>query len=102
MEENILSSEEEGQLTVDVFQTEHEVVIQSTGAGVDSQGIDISLAKNMVTIKGRRHNTQIATLTGYDHQELYWGAFSRSIILPLDVDVEKARAVIKNGLLTIK
>lgn len=102
MEKNILSTEEEGQLTVDVFQTEHEVIIQSTVAGVDSQDIDISLAKNMVTIKGRRSNTEMATTTSYDHRELYWGAFSRSIILPLDVDVDKARAAIKNGLLTIK
>lgn len=100
MEENLLP--EEGQLTVDVLQTEHEVIIQSTVAGVSSEDLDISLAKNMVTIKGKRHNKEIAAPAAYDHQELYWGSFSRSIILPLDVDVEKARAVIKNGLLTIK
>lgn len=94
--------EEEGQLTVDVFQTNEEVVIQSTVAGTTSENIDISLAKDTVTIKGRRQNTETVPFEAYDHRELHWGPFSRSIILPVEVDVDRARAVIKNGLLTIK
>lgn len=99
---NLAPTEEEGQLTVDVFQTENMVVIQSTVAGATSENIDISLAKDMVTIKGRRHNTEALTSATYDHRELHWGPFSRSIILPVEVNVDRARAVIKNGLLTIK
>lgn len=97
-----IPSAEEGQLTVDVFQTEHEVVIQSTVAGATSEDIDISLAKDMVTIKGQRNNTETVPLSAYDHRELHWGSFSRSIILPVEVDVDQSRAIIKNGLLTIK
>ncbi len=99
---NSISLSEEGQLTVDVFQTEQDVVIQSTVAGATSENIDISLAKDVVTIKGHRHNTEPISNVAYDHRELHWGPFSRSIILPVEVDVEKAKAVIKNGLLTIK
>lgn len=93
---------EEGQLTVDVFQTDQEIVIQSTVAGATSENIDIFLAKDIVTIRGQRANHENIAQAAYDHQELYWGPFSRSIILPIDVDIDRAKAVIKNGLLTIK
>lgn len=93
---------EEGQLTVDVFQTTHEVVIQSTVAGATSENIDIFLAKDMVTIRGQRANHENTAQVAYDHRELHWGPFSRSVILPVDVDIDRAKAVIKNGLLTIK
>ncbi|MDO8495610.1 MAG: Hsp20/alpha crystallin family protein [bacterium] len=93
---------EEGQLTVDVYQTATEVIIQSTVAGTASADIDIALAKDMVTIRGARHNGEKISPDAYDHRELYWGPFSRSIILPTEIDVERSKAVIKNGLLTIK
>lgn len=93
---------EEGQLTVDVFQTDHEVVIQSTVAGVTSENVDIFLAKDAITIRGQRANHENTVQAAYDHRELHWGPFSRSIILPVDVDINQAKAIIKNGLLTIK
>ncbi len=92
----------EDQLTVDVFQTEHEIIIQSTVAGATSEDIDISLAKDMVTIKGTRSNSEKVSPDAYAHRELHWGPFSRSIILPVDINIDQSRAVIKNGLLTIK
>ncbi len=95
-------SGEEGQLTVDVFQVGNDLIVQSTIGGVDSKDIDISIAKDMVTIKGHRKKMEQIKHSNYFHQELYWGSFSRSIILPTDIDVDKAKASIKNGLLTIK
>lgn len=92
----------EGQLTVDVFQDEKEIVIQTTIGGVKSSDIDVSIAKDMVTIKGRRKREEKIKEENYFHQELYWGTFSRSIILPADIDVDKSKASIKNGLLTIR
>ncbi len=95
-------SDEEGQLTVDVLQIGNDIIVQSTIGGVESKDIDISIAKDMVTIKGHRKKTEQARGSDYFHQELYWGSFSRSIILPADIDVDKAKASIKNGLLTIR
>lgn len=93
----------DGQLTIDVFQTEDDVVIQSTIAGVDpDKDLDISITKDMVTIRGSRSQEQKIKSSDYYYQELYWGAFSRSVILPVDVDTEGAKASYKNGILTIR
>ena len=95
------SQQDEGQLTVDVYQTDDDIVIKSTIAGVTVDDIDISLTKDMVTIKGKRHADATIDPDDYYYQELYWGPFSRSIILPEDIDVEKASASMKNGILTL-
>lgn len=94
--------EGEGQLTIDVFQTEDDVVIQSTIAGVSDKDLDISVTNDMVTIKGSRIPEQKIKHSDYYYQELYWGPFSRSIILPVDVDADNAKASMKNGVLTIR
>jgi len=93
---------EEGQLTVDVYQTDQDIVIKSTIAGVKPEDIDISINNDMVTIRGRRTKDEEVKTENYFYQELYWGMFSRSIILPVEVDADKAKATIKNGILTIK
>lgn len=94
--------EQEGQLTVDVYQTEGDIVIKSTIAGVDPQALDITITNDMVTIKGTRVKDEEVSEESYYYQECYWGPFSRSIILPLDVDADKTAATIKNGILTIR
>lgn len=94
--------ESEGQLTIDVFQSEDEVIIQSTIAGVSDKDLDISVTNDMVTIKGSRTPEQKVRPSDYYYQELYWGPFSRSIILPVDIDADSAKASMKNGILTIR
>lgn len=96
------SSEEEGQLTIDVYQTDADIVIKSTIAGVKSEDVDVSIADNMVTIKGRRIKDEKIAPENYYYQELYWGPFSRSVILPVDIDTDKVRASMKDGILTIR
>lgn len=93
---------EEGQLTIDVYQTPNEVVIKSTVAGVKPEDIDISFTNDMITVRGRRKKEEEVTTEDYYYQELYWGAFSRSVILPVEVDIDKAKADIKNGILTVR
>ena len=95
-------SDYDGQLTVDVYQTDDDIVIQSTIAGVDQNDIDISVTNDMVTIKGKRAMPEKIRSSDYYYQELFWGPFSRSIILPEDVDSDNAKASMKNGLLTIR
>lgn len=94
--------EAEGQLTIDVYQTPNEIVIKSTVAGVNPEDIDISIANDMVTIKGARRKDEEVKTEDYYYQECYWGAFSRSVILPVDIEADKAEASFKNGVLTIR
>lgn len=95
-------TESEGQLTIDVYQTPNEIVIMSTIAGVRPEDIDITMANDMITIKGNRKKNEEVQEEDYYYQECYWGPFSRSVILPIDVEVEQAQASMKNGILTIR
>ncbi len=93
---------EEGQLTIDVYQTTDEMVIKSTIAGVKQDDLDITIATDMVTIQGHRRKDESISPEDYYYQELYWGSFSRSVILPQEVDTESAKASLKDGILTIR
>ncbi len=95
-------TEEEGELTVDVYQTPSEIVIKSMVAGVKPEDLDISITRDMVTIKGKRETERFIKDEDYYHQELYWGSFSRTIMLPSEVEVEEADAIEKHGLLIIR
>ena len=97
-----LSENEEGQLTLDMWQTPDEIVVQTIVGGVKPEDLDVSISHDMVTIKGKREKAR--EIEGKDHfyQELYWGTFSRSILLPQEVDSDESEAAIKNGLLTIR
>ena len=95
-------SAEEGQLTLDVFQTPTEIIIKSIVAGVKPEDLDVSISHEMITIKGKREETHKVEKDSYFYQELYWGSFSRSILLPQEVDPDEADANLKGGILTIK
>jgi len=101
-EEEEWVDESEGQLTVDVYQTPNEIVIKSTIAGVKPEDIDITMSNDMITIKGTREKDEEVKEEDYYYQECYWGPFSRSIILPVDVEADKAKASMRNGILTIR
>lgn len=92
----------EGHLTVDVYHNNREIVVQSAIGGVKGENIDLGITKDTVTIKGFREKTDQTNPGDYLHQELHWGTFSRSVILPADIDVDRAKASVKNGLLTIR
>ena len=92
---------EEGQLSVDVYQTESKLIITSTIAGVKSEDIDIALNNDMLTIRGKREMKREINDEDYLYRECYWGNFSRSIILPVEVRAEKIEASLENGVLTI-
>jgi len=92
----------EGQLTIDVYQTDDEVIIKSTIAGVKPEDLDVSINNDMVTIKGERKQEDEISMDNYYYQECYWGLFSRSVILPVEIIADKAEATMKNGILTLK
>ncbi len=97
-----LLEEGEGQLSIDVYQTPSEIVVESTIAGVKPEDLDIDITNESVTIKGKRAKETRVSDEDYFYQECYWGKFSRSIILPQEVDAENAEASLKNGVLTIR
>lgn len=100
--EEMQNDDAEGQLTIDVYQTETEIVIKSTIAGVKPEDLDVSISNDMITIKGERKNEEVVEDNGYYYRECYWGSFSRSVVLPMDVLAEKIDATLKNGILTIR
>lgn len=94
-------SEYEGELNIDMYQTKDNVIIKSTIAGVKGEDLDITIANDMLTIRGERKREEKIDQGDYFYQECYWGGFSRSVILPVDVDTEHIEADLKDGILTI-
>lgn len=94
--------EEEAQLTVDLYQTPTDIIVQTMIAGVVPENLSITITRDMITIRGKREENKAINNENYFVQELYWGAFSRTISLPEEVDPEEAEAVEKHGLLIIK
>jgi HSP20 family protein len=92
---------EEGQLSIDVYQTPKNIVVKSTIAGVEPDDIDISINNDMLTIRGKREEKEAINSDDYLYKECYWGSFSRSIILPVEVESNKVEAVLENGVLTV-
>jgi len=99
-----ISSDSEARLSIDLYETEQDIVIQSTIAGVKAKDLDISIEDEMLTIKGKRQKQEHedSSERKYLYQECYWGAFTRKIILPEEVDASKIKAVIEEGVLTLK
>jgi len=100
--DNIQEDDSEGQLTIDVYQTDSDIVIKSTIAGVKPEDLDVSISNDMLTIKGERKNEEVVEDENYYYRECYWGSFSRSVVLPMDVLADKIDATLKNGILTIR
>jgi len=93
---------EEGELSVDVYQTASEIIVEAMVAGVKPEDLHLSITRDMVTIKGRRDGNTQVNHDDYFYKELYWGTFTRTILLPHEVEIEEAEAVEKHGLLIIR
>jgi HSP20 family protein len=91
-----------GELTVDVYETDREVVVQSAIAGVTSDQLDIALEQDILVIKGSRDNPVNDENKNYFIKECYFGPFEKEVILPKEVDISQIKASMDNGLLTIK
>ncbi|MDP6756407.1 MAG: Hsp20/alpha crystallin family protein [Patescibacteria group bacterium] len=101
-EKDWLDENYEGQLSVDVYGTNDEIIVVSTIAGVKPDAIDISINNDMLTIRGERSQEKEEHVDDYYYQECYWGGFSRSIILPVEVEADQVSASLKNGVLTVR
>ena len=92
----------EGQLGIDLFETPVEVIVKTMIPGVRKDDIDISLSRDMLTIRGERKDEKTIAEDDYHYRELYWGTFSRTVKLPHEVDIDKADATESQGMLTIR
>lgn len=101
---NILeeAEEEAAQLSVDVYNTPSEIVIKTMVPGVKPDELDVSITRDMVTIRGERSEDRTVSDDDYVHRELYWGSFVREIPLPQEIDVDGAEASEKHGLLILR
>ncbi len=101
-EENVWpASEEEGELAIDLCETKDELILQAAIGGVNINEIDISITNDMITIRGERSREGKDKIDKFYYNECFWGPFSRSLILPQEINADKAKASIKNGLLSI-
>jgi HSP20 family protein len=98
----IEESDEEGELTVDVYQNQDTIFVKAMIAGVRPEDLDISITRDMITIRGKREEERASSSDDYFMRELYWGSFSRSITLPEEIDVDEAEAIEKHGLLILR
>lgn len=93
---------QEGELPVDMYQTNDAIVIRALVAGVSPNDLDIAITRDMVTIRGMREEFQESADDNYFHRELFWGSFSRTLLLPEEVIIDEADAQEKHGLLEIR
>lgn len=98
-----LNSNDEGELTIDAYETKSDFVIVSTIAGVNAKDLDVSIEDDMLIIKGKREKPKSSDKERtYFQKECFWGPFSKKIILPEKVKISKAKAIMKDGILTLK
>jgi len=96
-----LSDERIGEPSIDAYETNNEVVIVSPIGGINAKDIEISFADDMLIIKGKRENMETKEEDNYFCQECFWGSFVKKVLIPKEVEVSKAKAVVKNGILTL-
>jgi HSP20 family protein len=92
----------EGELAIDVYQTDTEIVIQSAIAGVRAEDLDIQIENDVVTIRGMRSNPNEQEEKEYFHEECFWGPFARQVFLPEEIDVKNVEAAMKEGIFSLR
>ncbi len=94
--------EEDAQLVIDMYQTKDEIVIIAMTAGVKSDDVDISINNDVVKISAKRCEPEKVNEQNYLARELYWGSFSRTIVLPQEIDADKTEAISRDGMLILR
>ena len=90
-----------GQLAVDVYETDEQLIVKARTAGVNKDELDVSISDGILTISGTMSSSDEQDATNWHIQECYWGEFSRTLALPVPVKEDEVGAVLKDGVLTI-
>lgn len=101
--QDLIEEKEVGELAIDAYETQNEIVIQSPIGGITANDLEISLEDGILVIKGKRERPKTDDkIKRFFYQECFWGAFERKLILPKEVEIAKAKATIKNGILILR
>ena len=87
--------------SVDVTETDTEVVVKAEVPGLEARDLDITVVGDVLTIKGEKKEETEEKKKEYHHKEVRYGAFSRSIQLPAGVDLDKVKAECKKGVCAV-
>jgi HSP20 family protein len=87
--------------SVDIFETEGDIVVKAELPGMDRKDITLHLENNVLTLRGERKFEKETKEENYHRIERSYGNFSRSFSIPTTVDEEKIRADYKDGVLKI-
>lgn len=102
MIEETNNEEDEAQLAVDLYQTPTHIILQTMVAGVRPDDLDISISRESVSIHGKREGPRNIPDEDWFFKDLYWGAFTRTVTLPAEIETEEAEAIENHGLLIIR
>lgn len=92
----------DGELAVDIYETENDIVIMAPVGGISRDEIEIITEKDMVIIKGNRERKECDEIKNFYSKECFFGPFSREIILPEETDPSRIKANLESGILIIK
>ncbi|MCK9186589.1 Hsp20/alpha crystallin family protein [Candidatus Gracilibacteria bacterium] len=93
---------EVGQLSLDIYQTEKEIIIVAPIAGVEKENINITVNEDILVIKGDRVQREEVADENYYTKECFWGSFSRAIVLPKEADIKNISASFEQCVLEIR
>src|SRR3989344_925061 len=98
----IEENNDEAELSIDVYQTPREIVVQTMVAGVKPEDLELVIGRDTITIRGKREESRTIDEENYFTKELYWGRFARTITLPAEIEPDEVEATERHGLLTVK
>ena len=87
--------------SLDLSETDNDIIVKADLPGIDPKDIDISLANDVLTIKGEKKQEREEKDENYHIIERSFGSFTRSLRLPRDVQSDKISASYKNGVLKV-
>lgn len=94
-------TDEEGELPIDMYETDDAIILNALVAGVKPSDLEISITRDSITVRGARFMPEHVPDDAFTHKELFWGSFSRTVELPDEVVIDEAEAHESHGLLHI-
>jgi len=86
---------------VDVTETDEHLVVKAALPGISPEDVDISVNEGVLTVKGETKSDETSDAENFHRREIRYGAFYRTIPLPVQVNDDKAEAEFKDGFLTV-
>ncbi len=87
---------------VDVADEDTEIVVRAELPGVAKEDLDVSVVDRVLTIRASRSQEQEDRKKDYYRREIRSGQFSRSVLLPAEVDADRAQASFSDGVMNLR